>query len=215
MAKGVFTDINLNGNQIRNVAVDNVSSLPSSPCDGQFVFLSQTDGDYDGGNIYYYDGNGWVCMSSQYPFVDLSGYNEHDVVSYQNVVEKLKNPSVVVMDGGYFYSLVGSNAGTWSYVCNDSVCGCSYIILSEYSGGTLRVEEKGSSEWPAYYDGVLSIDMDNTGNRLVLANSGGHNVDVTMNSGQTTDITLQLPSSGGTLATESFVRGAFVWTECE
>lgn len=212
MAKNILTDINLNGNQIRNVSIDNVATLPSSPSNGRLVFLSQTDGDYDGGNIYFYDGVGWICVSSEYPFVDLTSYNEGDVISYPNVVEKLKSPNVIVKDGMYYLINVSADPGTFAYIVNGFGT-CHYVVLSENSGNTLRFLYRYDGSWPIYVDDVLYIDVNNTNKKFVVRDTYGNSIDLRMNSGQVSDITLQFPSSSGTIATEGYVQNALVWTE--
>lgn len=50
----MFVDLNLNGNQIKNVVVDNVSALPAGTA-GQIVF-------YTGDNLFYYfNGTTWIA----------------------------------------------------------------------------------------------------------------------------------------------------------
>ena len=57
MAKKMLVNLDLTKNQILNVALQNLSSAPSSPVAGQ-VYYNTSDG-----NVYYWDGTAWKSVS--------------------------------------------------------------------------------------------------------------------------------------------------------
>lgn len=59
MSRKVLTDLNLNQNEIQNVAIQNLASAPSSPIKGQ-IYYNTTTNKYMG-----YDGTEWLDLSSQ------------------------------------------------------------------------------------------------------------------------------------------------------
>lgn len=57
MSKKVLVNLDLSKNQILNVALQNLSSAPSSPVAGQ-IYYNTSDG-----NVYYWDGTAWKSVS--------------------------------------------------------------------------------------------------------------------------------------------------------
>jgi len=55
MAVKFVTDLDINQNELQNVAIQTVASLPSTPVTGQIVL--------HGGDLKYYDGSGWVDVT--------------------------------------------------------------------------------------------------------------------------------------------------------
>jgi hypothetical protein len=59
MSMTFATNIDLNKNELQNAKVQNLSSAPSSPADGQ-IYFNTTDN-----SLYFYSGSAWVDVSQQ------------------------------------------------------------------------------------------------------------------------------------------------------
>ena len=70
----ILVDLNLNKNELQNVAIQNLASAPSNPISGQ-IYFNTTDK-----KLYIFDGTNWIDATSQgktYTFTDpLSETNE-------------------------------------------------------------------------------------------------------------------------------------------
>lgn len=62
MSKVFYTNIDLRGNQLKNVVLDSVSAFPSSPKTGQLVYLTGTVGGYASNAVYQFNGSSWQLV---------------------------------------------------------------------------------------------------------------------------------------------------------
>lgn len=75
MARKFLTDLNLNKNELQNAKVQNLSSNPSTPEEGQ-IYFNSTDK-----KLYIWDGSSWVDLTASGAGTTLSGLTDTDVAA--------------------------------------------------------------------------------------------------------------------------------------
>lgn len=121
MAKKFLTNVDLNKNQLLNAVIQNLSSAPSSPVNGQ-IYFNTTDN-----RLYYYDSTQWLDVSGDIRDV-IGGYallatTDNGVVTLDvqvdGVTMQISNDALLVKDGGItsvklnnFSTDLNSNSGS-------------------------------------------------------------------------------------------------------
>ena len=130
MAKKFLVNLDLAKNQILNAAIQNLSSAPSSPVNGQ-IYYNTSDN-----RIYFWDGTTWVDMSGDIRSVlggsGLTGSESNGVVTLDvnvdNSTVEIFGDSLRIKDGGITIAKIAdlstnisSNNGTTAIPTADAV----------------------------------------------------------------------------------------------
>lgn len=149
MAKKFLTSLDLTKNQILNVAIQNLSSAPSSPVVGQ-VYFDTTDL-----RMYFYNGTAWVDMSGDIQDVlggaGLTASTESDVVTLSvnvdNATIEIDTDAIRVKDLGITTAKLNNGAVTTVKIGDNQVTYAKIQqvannkLLGNVSGGTANVAE--------------------------------------------------------------------------
>ncbi len=149
MAKKFLTNLDLTKNQILNVAIQNLSSAPSSPVVGQ-VYFDTTDL-----RMYFYNGTAWVDMSGDIQDVlggaGLSASTESDVVTLSvnvdNATIEIDTDAIRVKDLGITTAKINNGAVTTIKLGDNQVTYAKIQqvannkVLGNVSGATANVAE--------------------------------------------------------------------------
>jgi hypothetical protein len=149
MAKKFLTSLDLTKNQILNVAIQNLSSAPSSPVVGQ-VYFDTTDL-----RMYFYNGTAWVDMSGDIQDVlggaGLSASTESDVVTLSvnvdNATIEIDTDAIRVKDLGITTAKLNNGAVTTVKLGDNQVTYAKIQqvannrLLGNVSGATANVAE--------------------------------------------------------------------------
>ena len=149
MAKKFLTSLDLTKNQILNVAIQNLSSAPSSPVVGQ-VYFDTTDL-----RMYFYNGTVWVDMSGDIQDVlggaGLTASTASDVVTLDinvdNATIEIDTDAIRVKDLGISTAKLANGAVTTVKLGDNQVTYAKIQqvannkLLGNVSGGTASVAE--------------------------------------------------------------------------
>ena len=149
MAKKFLTNLDLTKNQILNVAIQNLSSAPSSPVVGQ-VYFDTTDL-----RMYFYNGTAWVDMSGDIQDVlggaGLTASTASDVVTLDinvdNATIEIDTDAIRVKDLGITTAKLNNGAVTTVKLGDNQVTYAKIQqvannkVLGNVSGATANVAE--------------------------------------------------------------------------
>jgi hypothetical protein len=149
MAKKFLTSLDLTKNQILNVAIQNLSSAPSSPVTGQ-VYFDTTDV-----RMYFYNGSAWIDMSGDIQDVlggaGLTASTASDVVTLDinvdNATIEINTDIVRVKDLGITTAKLNNGAVTTVKLGDNQVTYAKIQqvannkVLGNVSGATANVAE--------------------------------------------------------------------------
>lgn len=149
MAKKFLTSLDLTKNQILNVAIQNLSSAPSSPVTGQ-VYFDTTDV-----RMYFYNGSAWIDMSGDIQDVlggaGLTASTASDVVTLDvnvdNATIEINADIVRVKDLGITTAKLNNGAVTTVKLGDNQVTYAKIQqvannkVLGNVSGSTANVAE--------------------------------------------------------------------------
>lgn len=149
MAKKFLTSLDLTKNQILNVAIQNLSSAPSSPVTGQ-VYFDTTDV-----RMYFYNGSAWIDMSGDIQDVlggaGLTASTASDVVTLEvnvdNATIEISEDVVRVKDLGITTAKLNNGAVTTVKLGDNQVTYAKIQtvannkVLGNVSGATANVAE--------------------------------------------------------------------------
>ena len=149
MAKKFLTSLDLTKNQILNVAIQNLSSAPSSPVTGQ-VYFDTTDV-----RMYFYNGSAWIDMSGDIQDVlggaGLTASTASDVVTLDinvdNATIEINTDIVRVKDLGITTAKLNNGAVTTIKLGDNQVTYAKIQqvannkVLGNVSGATANVAE--------------------------------------------------------------------------
>lgn len=149
MAKKFLTSLDLTKNQILNVAIQNLSSAPSSPVVGQ-VYFDTTDL-----RMYFYNGSAWVDMSGDIQDVlggaGLTASTASDVVTLDinvdNATIEISTDAIRVKDLGITTAKLNNGAVTTVKLGDNQVTYAKIQqvannrLLGNVSGATANVTE--------------------------------------------------------------------------
>lgn len=114
MAKKVLTDLDLNKNELQNAAVQNLSSAPSNPVEGQFYYNTNDK------LTYQWDGTRWIPMGG-------------DPATSTVTVEALSDTTYLKK---YVVKQNGAQVGVTIDIPKDMVVQSGSIVTGTWSGGT-------------------------------------------------------------------------------
>jgi hypothetical protein len=149
MAKKFLTSLDLTKNQILNVAIQNLSSAPSSPVTGQ-VYFDTTDV-----RMYFYNGSAWIDMSGDIQDVlggaGLTASTASDVVTLDinvdNATIEISTDAIRVKDLGITTAKLNNGAVTTVKLGDNQVTYAKIQtvannkVLGNVSGATANVAE--------------------------------------------------------------------------
>jgi hypothetical protein len=149
MAKKFLTNLDLTKNQILNVAIQNLTSAPSSPVVGQ-IYFDTTDL-----RMYFYNGTAWVDMSGDIQDVlggaGLTASTANDVVTLDvnvdNATIEISTDAVRVKDLGITTAKLNNGAVTTVKIGDNQVTYAKIQtvannkLLGNVSGATANVAE--------------------------------------------------------------------------
>lgn len=149
MAKKFLTSLDLTKNQILNVAIQNLSSAPSSPVTGQ-VYFDTTDV-----RMYFYNGSAWIDMSGDIQDViggaGLTASTASDVVTLDinvdNATIEISTDAIRVKDLGITTAKLNNGAVTTVKLGDNQVTYAKIQtvannkVLGNVSGSTANVAE--------------------------------------------------------------------------
>jgi hypothetical protein len=149
MAKKFLTSLDLTKNQILNVAIQNLSSAPSSPVAGQ-VYFNTTDL-----RMYFWDGSAWTDMSGDIQDViggaGLTASTASDVVTLDinvdNATIEISTDAIRVKDLGITTAKLNNGAVTTVKLGDNQVTYAKIQqvannkVLGNVSGATANVAE--------------------------------------------------------------------------
>ena len=149
MAKKFLTSLDLTKNQILNVAIQNLSSAPSSPVTGQ-VYFDTTDV-----RMYFYNGSAWIDMSGDIQDVlggaGLTASTASDVVTLDinvdNATIEISSDAIQVKDLGITTAKLNNGAVTTVKLGDNQVTYAKIQqvannkVLGNVSGATANVAE--------------------------------------------------------------------------
>ena len=116
MAELLFqSHINLDGNELQNAVVQNLSTAPESPKAGQFYFNTTSD------TLYVYDGEKWVDALSQGDY------------TFQNGIEEIEGRAVQIK------LATGANAGNVAFTANANGLAASVAPASTSVAGVIEI----------------------------------------------------------------------------
>ncbi len=149
MSKKFLTSLDLTKNQILNVAIQNLSSAPSSPVTGQ-VYFDTTDV-----RMYFYNGSAWIDMSGDIQDVlggaGLTASTASDVVTLDinvdNATIEIDTDAIRVKDLGITTAKINNGAVTTIKLGDNQVTYAKIQqvannkVLGNVSGATANVAE--------------------------------------------------------------------------
>jgi hypothetical protein len=144
MAKKFLTNLDLTKNQILNVAIQNLSSAPSSPVNGQ-VYFDTTDL-----RMYFYNGTAWVDMSGDIQDVlggaGLTASTASDVVTLDvnvdNATIEISTDAVQIKDLGVTTGKLADGAVTTIKIGDNQV---TFAKIQTIASGKLLGNVSGST----------------------------------------------------------------------
>jgi hypothetical protein len=158
MAKKFLTNLDLTKNQILNVAIQNLSSAPSSPVVGQ-VYFDTTDL-----RMYFYNGTAWVDMSGDIQDVlggaGLSASTESDVVTLSvnvdNATIEISTDTVQIKDLGVTTGKLADGAVTTIKIGANQV---TFAKIQTIANNKLLGNVSGSTGNVAEVDIITATDL--------------------------------------------------------
>jgi hypothetical protein len=163
MAKKFLTNLDLTKNQILNVAIQNLSSAPSSPVVGQ-VYFDTTDL-----RMYFYNGTAWVDMSGDIQDVlggaGLSASTESDVVTLSvnvdNATIEISTDTVQIKDLGVTTGKLADGAVTAIKIGANQV---TFAKIQTIANNKLLGNVSGSTGNVAEVDIITATDLSGASN---------------------------------------------------
>jgi hypothetical protein len=163
MAKKFLTNLDLTKNQILNVAIQNLSSAPSSPVVGQ-VYFDTTDL-----RMYFYNGTAWVDMSGDIQDVlggaGLSASTESDVVTLSvnvdNATIEISTDTVQIKDLGVTTGKLADGAVTTIKIGANQV---TFAKIQTIANNKLLGNVSGSTGNVAEVDIITATDLSGASN---------------------------------------------------
>ena len=165
MAKKFLVNLDLAKNQILNAAIQNLSSAPSSPVNGQ-IYYNTSDN-----RIYFWDSTTWIDMSGDIRSVlggsGLTGNESNGVVTLDlnvdNSTVEVVSDTLRIKDGGIttakiadLSTNISSNSGTTAIPTADAV----KQYVDSVAGGLGNLE----GGWDAWTTGKLPAIDDSSAN---------------------------------------------------
>lgn len=163
MAKKFLTSLDLTKNQILNVAIQNLSSAPSSPVTGQ-VYFDTTDL-----RMYFYNGSAWVDMSGDIQDVlggaGLAASNTNDVitldVNVDNATIEISSDAVQVKDLGITTAKLNNGAVTTVKLGDNQV---TYAKIQQVANNRLLGNVSGATANVAEISIITATDLTGSAN---------------------------------------------------
>lgn len=155
MAKKVLVNLDLSKNQILNVALQNLTTNPSSPVQGQIYYNSVDKA------VYFYDGTGWVNVSGDITAVTagagLTGGGTTGAVTLDvnpdNVTIEVVSDAVQIKDLGVSTAKIADSAISTIKIGNNQV---TFAKFQQIGGLKLIGNTSGSAANAAEIDIITS-----------------------------------------------------------
>lgn len=163
MAKKFLTSLDLTKNQILNVAIQNLSSAPSSPVAGQ-VYFNTTDA-----HLYFYNGTAWVDASGDISEVvagaGLGGGGTTGSVTLDinvdNATIEIATDAIQVKDLGITTAKLNNGAVTTIKLGDNQV---TFAKIQTISSGKVLGNVSGSTGNVAEVDIITATDLTGSAN---------------------------------------------------
>ena len=175
MAINYLNSIDLNKNEIQNVAIHVLATAPSNPVEGQ-LYYNSTDG-----RLYFYDATNWIDASGDIKSVTTTTGNQISVTDPNGPNPVVNIVTGAILNGG---TALVTSGDIYTYVTNAITSAIGNISVTA-NGTANEVEVTTSGAGQTFGDGgTITIGLPNDvtiGNNLTVTNDATVTNDLTVN----------------------------------